>query len=289
MIETEHNTVLSSARIAKIKKPSVLKSEKDILVGDELERLYAAMKNLRDRALIEVLYESGGRINEVCLLTCDQIIFHDDYATVTLESKTDKPRMVALFTSSLILKQWMNQYPTGWAPGKYIFPGRTSNPYKNITYQTVLNIIKSAGKASGIPKTISPKLLRSTRVTDLLKDGVPEVYIKMMCWGSPNTEMIKVYAHLTPTDSVNAILQHMGIETEHERKSLPNVAKPVRCSKCGVINSKSKYFCDGCGYALSKDAVSSLETATKMIEESPEYKSAMQAAQVSLKLIQGEV
>jgi len=57
----------------------------------------------------------------------------------------------------------------------------------------------------------------------------------------------------------------MGFETVSERKSLQNVAKQIRCTKCGVINSKSKYFCDGCGYTLSKDAVFVFRINAKII------------------------
>jgi len=53
LIDDERNEKLKPARIAKIgtHMPTSLKTENDVLTGEELEKVFKAMKNLRDRAL----------------------------------------------------------------------------------------------------------------------------------------------------------------------------------------------------------------------------------------------
>ena len=272
LIETESNTVLKPARIAKINinLPIDLKSEQDILTGGELKKMFSAMKTLKDRAFIEVLYESGGRINEVAKLKWEQIELSGNHAVIVVQSKTDKQRKIPLYTSSLVLKQWMHQYPTGVAPDKCVFYGRASDPYQPMVYQTTVKIIKNGAKAAGITKNVYAHMFRHTRITDLLRQGIPEQTIKMMMWGTITSEMLKIYAHLTPTDAINDMNTRMGIETEYKSNPLPDVATPVQCGKCFAINSKDHRFCGLCGNPLSDGvsgahAIGFVEAAKKLI------------------------
>jgi len=293
LIESENNTILSSDRIRKIKigKQNTRLTEKDVMIGDELERMYKACKSFRDRTLFEVLYESGGRINEICTLRWEDITFHDTYATVELESKTDKPRLATLITSVSRLKQWKDQYPTGADGDKFVFFGRASTPNKHITYQTVVKIIKAAVKTAGITKNITAHSFRHTRITDLLRAGYTHSDICMQMWGTPTGEMLKVYAHLTPMDTVNNMLRHAGVKSRLKMDNpLPDAATPVQCEneKCRLVNPKTNKFCHGCGKALTKGVESIYEETLRMIQQQPEFRRAIEAGLLSMELTRGE-
>ena len=77
-------------------------------------------KNIRDRTLLELLYDSMGRVNEVATLRWGDITFHNNYATVTLQSKTDYPRKVPIYTAHVSLRQLKN-YSSNTEPADYIF------------------------------------------------------------------------------------------------------------------------------------------------------------------------
>ena len=94
----------------------------------------------------------------------------------------------------------------------------------------------------------------------------------------------RVYAHLTPTDAVNDMNKRMGIETEHKRDPLPDVATPVQCGKCFSINSKEHLFCGFCGNSLSEGMKEAFDTSATRIEDSSQYKHIMEDLCIILKL-----
>jgi len=256
LAESGNNPYIDPTRIAKIKvkAPKSMKTEEDILTGEELERLFSAMKTLRNRVLFEVLYDSMGRIGEIAMLTWSQIVFYDSYATVTIESKTGNPRKIPLHRSHTVLRKWKERYPTIAAPDKYVFPKHLSNPYTHLSYSGVLDIFKNAIEVAGITKFVTPHAFRHTRITDLMRMGIPEQTIKMMAWGTVTTEMLRVYAHLTPTDAEIEMNRWMGIKTENRINPPGNIVTSIQCNRCGVINPKINLFCGGCGNALSEEA-----------------------------------
>jgi integrase/RNA polymerase subunit RPABC4/transcription elongation factor Spt4 len=250
--------------------PTALKSENDILTGDELERMFQSMKNLRDRTFIEVLYDSMGRINEVCTLQWNQIVFHDNHAVITLQSKTDKPRKIPLHTSHVTLKLWNYQYPNRASPDDYVFfgMGGPSTPMKT---RTARDMVKKSAERAGITKHVVPHIFRHTRITDLLRVGVREQTIKMMGWGTITTDMLQVYAHLTPQDSVNDMNKFMGIEPIQKTQPLADIVTPAQCPHCGIITSKLNPFCPMCGSAMSDKVTDEFNRFKSLIDQDEEY------------------
>ena len=252
--ETDKNQHLQTNRISKINTniKTVLKSEKDVLIGDELERVFRAMRSFRDRTFIEVLYESMGRIGEVCSLTWKQVEFFNDHAIITIQSKTEFQRKIPLYISHITLKNWQYQYPQGAEPDAYVFYGRISNRFKPMNYGTALRLVTQAAQDAGIEKHVTPHTFRHTRITDLLRMGIPEQTIKMLAWGNVTSEMLKVYAHLTPTDAVNDLNKRMGVDAGNKMEPLADIATPAQCPQCGTINSKLNPYCGNCGSEMAR-------------------------------------
>jgi site-specific recombinase XerD len=255
LIEEEYNPNIKISKIAKIKTniPVDLKTEQDILNGDELKAIYQAARNLKDRAFFEVLYESGGRINEICLLKWSQITFKGNQTTIRVKSKTDKERQIPLYAASTVLKNWMRQYPQGAEPDAYVFFGRVSDRFKAMSYSTALRIVKDAAKDAKIEKNVHPHIFRHTRVTDLMRMKFSDSTIKMIMWGHITTDMLKIYAHLTPTDAVNDMNAMFGIGANDEISRVPDIISPEICPKCFVILSKDHKFCSMCGAAMNDE------------------------------------
>jgi hypothetical protein len=194
-----------------------------------------------------------GRVGEVATLKWRDITFYDTHATIILESKTGIPRKVPLYTSHIYLKHWMDHYPSKVAPDKYVYPIFQSKGKKFLSYAGVRYIIREIQKTTGITKNITPHIFRHTRITDLMRMGVPEQTIKMLAWGTVTTDMLRVYAHLTPTDAENEMNRIMGITKTDKMATLAEIVTPVQCVQCGLINPKSNRFCGECGTALSAE------------------------------------
>ena len=254
LCESEYNSNLNQTKLSKLSVPSkhTLKTADDILTPHELQNLFEATKTLRDRALLEVLYESMGRIGEVATLKWGHIAFHDSYATITLDSKTGVPRKVPLYTSQIILKHWQDHYPSKAAPEKYVFQTAHSKGKRGLSYDRIRDIVLHAKETAGITKKITPHIFRHTRITDLMRMEVPEQTIKMLAWGTVTTNMLRVYAHLTPTDAENNMNKHFGITKRDKARALADITTPIQCTSCGLINPKSNNYCGECGTGLSK-------------------------------------
>jgi len=280
MVESEINTTLNAVKVSKLaRKQNIqpkIKTADDILTSDELQALFQAARNTRDRLFLELMYESGGRLNELTQLKWSQVIFEGGRTMVNLKSKTDKVRTVPLLTSSTTLKLWMKQYPQGWENDAYIFYGgigQSINRFKPIHPNTGQLIVKRAKSDAGIKKRVHPHIFRHTRITDLLRLGFPEQDIKMFMWGHVKTKMLDVYAHLVASDSVNALYEFYDIDIGDRQSVTHGVITPKTCNnpKCFAINRAIDKFCSICGNPLDKDTKAKRDRAIELIDNHPVF------------------
>jgi len=277
LCDSEYTPSLDAKKLKKvtIKPVGTYKTAEDILANHEVQNVINATKNIRDRTLLELLYDSMGRIQEVATLRWGDITFHENYATVTLQSKTETPRKVPIYTAHVSLRQLKN-YTSHTEPSNYIFAARDSNGEKCIAYAGVRQMVQKAAERAGITKNVTPHLFRHTRITDLMRMGISEQSIKMMAWGTVSTDMLKVYAHLTPSDVENEMNQMYGISTSSKLQAVPDIATPVQCKKCGLINPKSHQFCGGCTAALTSDVQTKHEEILEALEQGEVYEEILQ-------------
>jgi predicted amidophosphoribosyltransferase len=90
--------------------------------------------------------------------------------------------------------------------------------------------------------------------------------------------MLRVYAHLTPTDAENDLNRIMGVVKEDRVATLSDVASPVQCKACGMVNPKSNQFCGGCFLPLSDDVKDRYDSMLTDIQSHPMFKKFMQDA-----------
>lgn len=81
----------------KIETPEVMRSIPDYLTQDEIEELFASIKEdnlyeLRDKCIFELLYSSGLRISEACNLRLNDMDLEG--MTLTVEGKGGRQRLV---------------------------------------------------------------------------------------------------------------------------------------------------------------------------------------------------
>ena len=280
LVEEKHNQTLKEKDVGKINTDMerVLKTELDILTPDELTRIFESMRTLRNRALVEVLYESAGRIGELCKLKWSDVEFFDTKAVVKLHSKTKKPRFVSIYTSDVPLKIWYNQYPNGAKPDLYVFYGRSIKDKDmpigtvEMSYDNASALIKAARQEAGIEKNVTPHTFRHTRITDLMKMGVKESTIKMIAWGNVATGMLKVYAHLVSQDAIDDMDRHYGLDSAKGAEPLADVVSPVQCLVCKAVCSKSYSHCPECGSVMNPSALEKQKRYEALIRETDVYK-----------------
>lgn len=245
----------------------------ELYTEEELQRLIAACRTSRDRALIIVMYESGARIGEIARLAWKDCIF-DRYGVKLYisDQKTKKKRYSRLTLSTEYLATWKRDSPDS-SPDAPVFVRirrrlesgvESEDVYVNdpITRITVKSLLQRLKRATGIDKAIRPHMFRHTRVTDMIKANYQESAIKKSLWGNLSTPMFSTYVNLSEQDIDDEFLERAGVEVVEET---PSGMRPVSCGECNTTNMPGNDFCYRCGVGLSEQAISQEERLKRQV------------------------
>jgi integrase/recombinase XerD len=152
------------ARIPWPKRPQKLP---DVLTGEEVERLFTAIRSIKHRAILMTAYGAGLRISEACSLQTADIDSQRMLIHVR-EGKRSKDRYVMLSERLLAVLRayWKTVRPTG----AYLFPGVI--PGRPITTSAVQRVLRKVVVRGGFTKRVTPHSLRHGFATHLLEAGV---------------------------------------------------------------------------------------------------------------------
>ncbi len=215
----------------------------DSLVSvEEQNKMLESCTNLRDRAVLAVLYETGMRIHEACALKLR------DVSTETHNNGTEH-KLVKLWVgktktqgqersnllgveASVIVLAWVRKYPANIKGGaeRPLFPSHSANNYGGHTKPDswsvrVREIAKRAGLSDERTDELHPHLWRHTRATNLARAGVPEATIKQLMGWTPTSTVLGQYAHMAAADGDNAILVMNGFD--QKRVKVEPIKVPV--------------------------------------------------------------
>lgn len=179
----------------------------DFLENEEVERLLDSangnsVKNLRDKALLELLFSTGLRVSELCSLNKESVnLKRGEFA---VRGKGDKIRVV--FLSEPARRSLENYISKRQDIDEALFARnsklKTLNPKKSvdlrITPRTVQRIVKHYATKAGIIKDIHPHTLRHSFATDLLRNGADIRSVQAML-GHSNITTTQIYTHVTDT------------------------------------------------------------------------------------------
>jgi integrase/recombinase XerD len=155
---------------------------------NELERL----KILRARAIVHVLYASGGRVSEVASLTREMVL-DGRVDEVHLTGKGGQPRVILMTPEAMQAIQAYIIERQDDHPGLFISHGRGYG--KPLGRGTIWSVVKTAAKALGLHKSTSPHSFRHYRATQLLNEGMPLESVQAYLGHQDISTTRKVYAH----------------------------------------------------------------------------------------------
>ena len=185
-----------------LRPPSAWPALPKFLSIDEVDTLIAQPDvstplGLRDRAMIELLYATGLRVSELVAVRMADLHLDEQYLTCV--GKGSKERLVPL---GEIAADWIRRYhrdarpelakrPQGnRTPG--LFLNARGGPISRVGFWKVL---KRYGLAAGLPRTLSPHVLRHSFATHLLERGADLRAIQMML-GHADLSTTQIYTHV---------------------------------------------------------------------------------------------
>ncbi|MBW4935767.1 site-specific tyrosine recombinase XerD [Marinobacter sp. F4206] len=183
----------------RIDSPRLPRRLPDSLTEEEVDALLAEPDpevpiELRDRAMLEILYGCGLRVSELTGLRVDQVNLRQGVVRIT--GKGDKERLVPLGEEAV---DWLLQYMKEARPellrGRScdaLFPG---NRPAAMTRQTFWHRIKHYASRVGIRKHLSPHTLRHAFATHLLNHGA-DLRVVQMLLGHSDLSTTQIYTHV---------------------------------------------------------------------------------------------
>ena len=189
---------------AKLSIPKAHRTLPDVLDVDEAAQILKALEvksveeptaiNLRDLALVEVLYGSGIRVSELCGLNLSDV--DRSRNTLNVIGKGNKQRVVPLGLPAIsaldnYLKNGRGEFVTN-SSADALFLGSRG---KRIDQRTVREVVYEAMKAVGAK--MGPHGLRHSAATHLLEGGADLRTVQEIL-GHSSLSTTQIYTHVSP-------------------------------------------------------------------------------------------
>ena len=272
----------------------------DILDGTDLQKLVASAMNPRDRALIMVLAESGGRVSEVLGLRVGHVTFDSYGGIFILHGKTGE-RICRIVNAVPYLQAWLRSHPERENPesplwvvlgcSKFISKQDNGDKYKikfrnNLCYAAARKMLRDCAKRAGIKKPVNPHNFRHSRATSLAVAGLNSAIMNEIMGWTQGSNMSATYLHISRQQTENALLTKVyGIKVDESTSKTEKESLPLVCVNCGTKNYPDSNYCSLCNQrigAFSKEDIEKdrtnnqiLKAVSSLVGESGDVKRAL--------------
>jgi integrase/recombinase XerD len=176
-----------------------------VLSVDEMKKLLeqpnlSLRSQIRDRTIMEVLYCTGIRLDELLSLEVYDVDLKDKVLYIR-KGKGRRQRVVPLGkTAGTYLKEYLTKIRPHWvkrAPReRKLFLNHSGRPLKGQTVRSFMRIYRIA---AGIKKPVSPHTFRRTCATHLVQQGADIRYVQKLL-GHSDIKTTQIYTRVRPVD-----------------------------------------------------------------------------------------
>lgn len=153
----------------------------------------AAITGLRNRCMLELMYQSGFRVGEVCGLKMEDVNLKKGRIRVIDGKGGDRTLAISDILVAL-LQQWTFRKKKETKGSQYFFCTIPGGP---VSTNYVEKMIKRMAKRAGIERNVTPHMLRHTCATELLEDGVDLATVQQIL-GHKDLSTTEIYLHVNP-------------------------------------------------------------------------------------------
>lgn len=183
----------------KIQTPEIKKTLPDYLTIQEINELFASIREddiyeLRDKAIFELLYSSGLRISEACMLKIDDVDLENMFLVV--RGKGGRERLVPFGQKSLdILSNYMENARETILRNRfsdYLFISKKGDC---LNRKSVWRLLKKYIERTGITKVVTPHTFRHSFATHLIENNADLRSVQELL-GHIDISTTQIYTHL---------------------------------------------------------------------------------------------
>lgn len=175
----------------KIKPPKKEQRVPKALTIEELEMIREACITPRERALVEVLYATGGRLSEIQKMDREEIDYQAMSVLVVGKGNKERPIYFSFKAMYHLRKYLMRR--TDDVPALFITERKE---YRRLSARGIQREIKIIADRSGVKKNVHPHIFRHTFATLMLNNGADLVAVQGLL-GHSNPATTQIYATLT--------------------------------------------------------------------------------------------
>lgn len=191
---------ISSLPAERIELAKVGERSLDLISPTELARLLSTpkgdgVKELRDKAILELFFSTGLRVSELVSLTTDIDFSHGEFS---IRGKGGKVRVVFVSDEA---KNALSKYLKARQDMSEALFVQVSKNAKDkdatpLTRRSIERIVKHYAIKAGISKKVTPHVIRHSFATDLLSNGADLRSVQMLL-GHANIATTQIYTHVT--------------------------------------------------------------------------------------------
>lgn len=182
-----------------IESPKLWKKLPGYLSQQEVTELIGSAEGegpeeVRDRALLELLYASGLRASEVSGLTLDRIDL--GAGSLRVVGKGSKERFVPVGRSARVrLDKYLTEVRPQWAASTSERAVFLTPRGKAMGRVAVWSVLRKAARKAGLAKNVYPHLLRHSFATHLLENGA-DLRVVQELLGHSDISTTQIYTHI---------------------------------------------------------------------------------------------
>lgn len=186
----------------------------DVVTREETQLIADQCNNLRDKAFVKMLYESGARSGELLTVTIGNVVDQDGCLWVTLFGKTGE-RTVPLKWCKRAVELWLEVHPHSADKEAPLWLGlRGKTKTKQLQYRQFKNLLKENSKKAGICKPINPHLFRHSRATECAENGWTEDLMRSYFGWGADSKMPSTYIHRSKKSILRKIQEENDVQPE---------------------------------------------------------------------------
>lgn len=180
---------------ADIERPKTARYLPKVLNQSEVIRLVEQPTDLRDRAILELLYAGGLRVSELTRVNLQDVNLQSGH--VRCFGKGSKERLVPINQAAVrALEAYLEHVRPKLLPRPQERAFFLNYAGRRLTRQGIWKVVKEAAKDAGIAKEITPHTLRHSFATHLIENGADLRSVQEML-GHADISTTQLYTHLS--------------------------------------------------------------------------------------------
>jgi integrase/recombinase XerD len=159
-----------------------------VLSGAQIACIFKAVRNVKHRSMLMLIYSAGLRLSELTSLRREDIQF--DRKRVFVEGRRGKKDRYSLLSEKMAtcLREYLHEYSISY----WLYEGRKGGPYSG---RSVEAVFKQAVQKAGIREIATVRTLRHSFATHLLEQGTDIHHVQELL-GHESLRTTGIYTHL---------------------------------------------------------------------------------------------